>query len=73
MILRLGLTCGSELDPRSYEDCDRVVVNRAEPWIQNYYLGQLCPQDIKDAKLPSAPPGAIEDEAGHGGELPPSW
>ena len=49
-----------ELDPRSYEDCDRVVVNRAEPWIQNYYLGQLCPQDIKDAKLPPSPPGAIE-------------
>jgi ornithine cyclodeaminase/alanine dehydrogenase-like protein (mu-crystallin family) len=21
-----------ELDPRAYEDCDRVVVNRAEPW-----------------------------------------
>jgi ornithine cyclodeaminase/alanine dehydrogenase-like protein (mu-crystallin family) len=49
-----------ELDPRSYENCDRVVVNRAEPWIQNYYLGELCPQDIRDAKLPPAPPGAIE-------------
>ena len=49
-----------ELDPHCYEDCDRVVVNRAEPWIQNYYLGELCPQDIKDAKLPLAPPGAIE-------------
>ena len=49
-----------ELDPRSYEDSDRVVVNRAEPWIQNYYLGELCPQDIRDAKLPLAPPGAIE-------------
>ena len=49
-----------ELDSRSYEDCDRVVVNRAEPWIQNYYLGELCPQDIKDAKLPPSPPGAIE-------------
>jgi alanine dehydrogenase len=51
-----------ELDPRSYEDCDRVVVNRAEPWIRNYYLGQLCPQDIKDAKLPPAPPGVIESK-----------
>src|SRR5688572_4583437 len=49
-----------ELDPRSYEDSDRVVVNRAEPWIQNYHLGELCPQDIKDAKVPPAPPGAIE-------------
>jgi hypothetical protein len=49
-----------ELDPRSYGDSDRVVVNRAEPWIQNYYLGELCPQDIKDAKVPPAPPGAIE-------------
>ena len=49
-----------ELDPRLYESCDQVVVNRAEPWIQNYYLGELCPQDIKDAKVPPLPPGAIE-------------
>jgi ornithine cyclodeaminase/alanine dehydrogenase-like protein (mu-crystallin family) len=49
-----------ELDPRSYEDSDRVVVNRAEPWIQNHYLGELCPQDVKDAKVPALPPGAIE-------------
>lgn len=49
-----------ELDPRAYEDCDRVVVNRAEPWMQNYHVGELCPQDIKDAKVPPAPPGAIE-------------
>lgn len=49
-----------ELDPCSYEDCDRVVVNRVEPWIQNYHLGELCPQDIKDAKLPPLPPGAID-------------
>ena len=49
-----------ELDPRSYEDCDRVVVNRAEPWIRNHYLGELCPQDIKDAEIPPVPPGAIE-------------
>ena len=49
-----------ELDPRSYQDCNRVVVNRAEPWIQNYHLGELCPQDIRDAKVPPAPPGAIE-------------
>jgi alanine dehydrogenase len=49
-----------ELDPRAYDDSDRVVVNRAEPWIQNYHLGELCPQDIKDAKLPPAPPGAVE-------------
>ena len=27
---------------------------------RNYYLGELCPQDIKDAKVPPAPPGAIE-------------
>jgi ornithine cyclodeaminase/alanine dehydrogenase-like protein (mu-crystallin family) len=49
-----------ELDPRAYEDCDRVVVNRAEPWIQNHYLGELCPQDIKDANVPPLPPSAIE-------------
>jgi ornithine cyclodeaminase/alanine dehydrogenase-like protein (mu-crystallin family) len=49
-----------ELDPRSYEDCDRVVVNRVEPWMQNYYLGELCPQDIKDARVPPSPPRAIE-------------
>ena len=49
-----------ELDPRSYEEVDRVVVNRAEPWMQNYYLGQLCPQDIKDAKVPPSPRRAIE-------------
>jgi ornithine cyclodeaminase/alanine dehydrogenase-like protein (mu-crystallin family) len=49
-----------ELDQRAYGDSDRVVVNRAEPWIQNYQLGELCPQDIKDAKLPPAPPGALE-------------
>jgi ornithine cyclodeaminase/alanine dehydrogenase-like protein (mu-crystallin family) len=49
-----------ELDSRSYEDCDRVGVNRAEPWIQNYYLGELCPQDIKDAKVPPASRGAID-------------
>jgi ornithine cyclodeaminase/alanine dehydrogenase-like protein (mu-crystallin family) len=49
-----------ELDPRSYGDSDRVVVNRAEPWMQNYYLGELCPQDIKNTKVPPAPPGAIE-------------
>jgi hypothetical protein len=40
-------------------DADQWV-NRGEPWIQTYYVGQLYPQDIKDAKLPPAPPGAIE-------------
>ncbi|MGE5220540.1 MAG: hypothetical protein ACM3SP_26335 [Chloroflexota bacterium] len=49
-----------ELDPRCYAGCDSVIVNRAEPWIQNHYLGELCPQDIKDAKVPPLPPGAIE-------------
>jgi ornithine cyclodeaminase/alanine dehydrogenase-like protein (mu-crystallin family) len=49
-----------ELDPRSYEDADRVVVNRVERWIQNHYLGELCPHDVKDAKVPALPPGAIE-------------
>ncbi|HEX5020263.1 MAG TPA: hypothetical protein VFX54_06375 [Candidatus Binatia bacterium] len=49
-----------ELDPLAYEDSHCVVVNRAEPWIQNYHLGKLCPQDIRDAKVPPAPPGAIE-------------
>lgn len=38
----------------------KATNNRAEPWIQNYHLGELCPQDIKDAKVPPAPPDAIE-------------
>jgi alanine dehydrogenase len=50
-----------ELDPLLYQSCDRVVVNRAEPWIHNYYLGELCPQDVQDAKLPAFPTGrAVE-------------
>ena len=50
-----------ELDPLLYETCDRVIVNRTEPWIRNYYLGELCPRDVTDANLPSAPSGrAIE-------------
>jgi len=50
MFSRLRETCGSELDARSYEDCDRLVVNRAEPWIQNYHFGELCSQDIKEPR-----------------------
>lgn len=46
-----------ELDPLLYERCDRVVVNRAEPWIRNYFLGELCPRDVTDAALPAAPSG----------------
>jgi ornithine cyclodeaminase/alanine dehydrogenase-like protein (mu-crystallin family) len=50
-----------ELDPLLYEKCDRVVVNRTEPWIRNYHLGELCPRDVTDAKLPAAPSGrAVE-------------
>jgi alanine dehydrogenase len=50
-----------ELDPLLYERCDRVVVNRTEPWIRNYFLGELCPRDVTDAKLPVAPSGcAVE-------------
>jgi alanine dehydrogenase len=44
-----------ELDPLLYERCDRVVVNRAEPWIRNYFLSELCPRDVTDATLPAAP------------------
>jgi len=59
-----------ELDPLLYESCDRVVVNRAEPWIQNYYLGELCPQDVKDAKVPAFPAGrAIEAREFFAGQL----
>jgi alanine dehydrogenase len=59
-----------ELDPLLYESCDRVVVNRAEPWIHNYYLGELCPQDVKDAKLPAFPTGrAIEAREFFAGQL----
>jgi hypothetical protein len=50
-----------ELDPLLYDKCDRLVVNRTEPWIRNYYLGELCPREVTDAKLPPAPSGrAIE-------------
>jgi hypothetical protein len=38
----------------------KATNNRAEPWIQNYHLGELCPQDIKDVKVSPAPPDAIE-------------
>ena len=59
-----------ELDPLLYETCDRVVVNRAEPWIHNYYLGELCPQDVKDAKLPAFPAGrAVEAREFFAGRL----
>lgn len=43
-----------ELDPLLYERCDRVVVNRREPWIRNYFLGELCPREVTDAVLPAA-------------------
>jgi ornithine cyclodeaminase/alanine dehydrogenase-like protein (mu-crystallin family) len=49
-----------ELDPLLYQTCDRVVVNRTEPWIRNHHLGELCPRDVTDAKLPAAPSGAFE-------------
>ncbi len=50
-----------ELDPLLYERCDRVVVNRTEPWIRNYFLGELCPREVTDAALPAAPAGrAVE-------------
>jgi ornithine cyclodeaminase/alanine dehydrogenase-like protein (mu-crystallin family) len=45
-----------ELDPLLYERCDRVVVNRSEPWIRNYYLGDLCPREVTNSKLPTPPP-----------------
>ena len=50
-----------ELDPVLYERCDRVVVNRMEPWIRNYFLGELSPRDVSGATLPAAPSGrAVE-------------
>ena len=50
-----------ELDPLLYQRCDRVVVNRTEPWIRNYVLGELSPRGVTDAALPSAPSGrAVE-------------
>ena len=50
-----------ELDPLLYERCDRVVVNRTEQWIRNYFLGELCPREVTDATLPAAPAGrAVE-------------
>jgi ornithine cyclodeaminase/alanine dehydrogenase-like protein (mu-crystallin family) len=50
-----------ELDPLLYERCDRVVVNRTEPWIRNTHLGERCPRDVTHAKLPPAPSGrAVE-------------
>jgi ornithine cyclodeaminase/alanine dehydrogenase-like protein (mu-crystallin family) len=50
-----------ELDPLLYGRCDRLVVNRTEPWIRNYFLGELLPRDVTGATLPAAPSGrAIE-------------
>ena len=50
-----------ELDPLLYERSDRVVLNRTEPWIRNYHLGELCPREVTDAKRPPAPAGrAVE-------------
>ena len=46
-----------ELDPRLYEKCNRVVINRTEPWIRNYYLGELCPRDVRKSNVPAPPPG----------------
>lgn len=50
-----------ELDPLLYEKCDRVVVNRTEPWIRNYRLGEMGLPDVTNAKLPPLPSGrAVE-------------
>ncbi len=44
-----------ELDPLLYERCDRVVVNRTEPWNRNYFIPELPPREVTDAGLPTAP------------------
>lgn len=44
-----------ELDPLLYQRADRVIINRLEPWIRHYYLGDLCPHDVTDANLPDPP------------------
>ena len=49
-----------ELDPLLYKRCDRVIVNRTEPWIGNYFLAELSPREVTEATLPSAPFTAIE-------------
>lgn len=46
-----------ELDPVLYGRADRVIVNRREPWLRNYYLGELCPRDVSEAELPDPPAG----------------
>lgn len=48
-----------ELDPLLYERCDRVVVNRTEAWIGNYFIGERCPRDVTDSTLPAAPFGRV--------------
>ena len=59
-----------ELDPLLYEKCDRVVVNRTEPWIRNYHLGDVCLPDVTDAKLPPPPSGrAVEAREFFAGRL----
>ncbi len=59
-----------ELDPLLYERCDRVVTNRTEPWIRNYYLGELCPREVTNSKLPPAPSGrAVEAREFFAGRL----
>jgi len=58
-----------ELDPVLYEKCDRVVVNRGEPWIRNYYLGEHCPRDVTNSKLPPVPGRAVEASEFFAGRL----
>ena len=45
-----------ELDPELYMKADRVVVNRQEPWIHHYKIGELQPREAKaTTSLPTPP------------------
>lgn len=44
-----------ELDPALYQRADKVIVNRAEPWIRNYYIGEFCPREVAAVNIPDPP------------------
>jgi hypothetical protein len=57
-----------EMDPLLYERADRVIVNRDEPWLRHYFLGERRPREETDVALPAPPPGrAVEARAFFGG------
>jgi ornithine cyclodeaminase/alanine dehydrogenase-like protein (mu-crystallin family) len=44
-----------EMDPLLYQRADRVIVNRVEPWIRNYYVGEFVPREVSAVNVPDPP------------------